>query len=99
MAATDIMIGNSSSGIIEAASFGTPVINLGSRQNMRERNKNVFDAEIHSNAIAIAINEALKIGRLDVKNIYGDGHATERIIELLRNIVLDPAILNKINEY
>jgi GDP/UDP-N,N'-diacetylbacillosamine 2-epimerase (hydrolysing) len=99
MAVADIMVGNSSSGIIEAASFGTPAINLGSRQNLRERNKNVIDAAIQSDVIAIAINKAFKVGRFEARNIYGDGHAAERIIKHLRTITLHPGVLNKINEY
>src|SRR5690606_38057240 len=43
MARADLMAGNSSAGIIEAASFGTPVLNVGPRQNLRERNANVVD--------------------------------------------------------
>ena len=52
LACCDVMVGNSSSGIIEAASFGTPVVNVGSRQNLRERNANVVDVECDAAAVA-----------------------------------------------
>lgn len=100
MAAADLMIGNSSAGIIEAASFGTPVINIGSRQNLRERNANVIDAALEVNAISFAIEQALAHGRFEVCNLYGDGHAVERIADLLCNLSLDnPFILMKSNAY
>ncbi len=99
MAAADLMIGNSSAGIIEAASFGTPVINVGSRQNLRERNANVIDTPVDAVAIELAITRALALGRYERRNLYGDGRASCRILECLRNISLDPSILAKINAY
>lgn len=99
MAAADLMIGNSSAGIIEAASFGTSVINVGSRQNLRERNANVTDVDFGAGAIDDAITQALKRGRLDRGNIYGDGRAGERILALLRQAPLDPSLLAKANAY
>lgn len=99
MAAADLMIGNSSAGIIEAASFGTPVVNIGSRQNLRERNANVIDAAIESHAISIAIEKALTHGRFAARNVYGDGQAVTRIADLLRNLSLEPSILMKSNAY
>ena len=48
-----VLLGNSSSGIIEAASFNLPVINLGTRQRNRERNKNVIDSKITSDEITL----------------------------------------------
>jgi GDP/UDP-N,N'-diacetylbacillosamine 2-epimerase (hydrolysing) len=99
MAAADVMVGNSSSGIIEAASFGTPVINVGDRQRLRERNANVTDVPVESGAIAAAITSALKRGRFPSKNVYGDGFAAERIARALRDIPLGPEVLNKCNAY
>lgn len=99
MAAADLMVGNSSAGIIEAASFGTPVINVGSRQNLRERNANVIDVDAGDAAIDEAILRALKRGRLEQYNIYGDGRAGERILALLRQVPLDPNLLAKANAY
>lgn len=99
MAVADFIIGNSSSGIIEAASFGTPVINIGSRQNLRERNNNVIDVPLERPAIEFAITQALVKGRYESFNIYGDGCASSRIVALLKNIQLDASALIKANAY
>ncbi len=99
MAAADLMIGNSSAGIIEAASFGTPVVNIGPRQNMRERNANVSDTSMNMTAIESAITRALAHGPYARHNIYGDGHASRRIVELLKSVSLDSSVLAKANAY
>lgn len=99
MAAADIMIGNSSAGIIEAATFGTPVINIGSRQNLRERNNNIIDVPVSSGAIDAAIEHTLAQGRYNSGNIYGDGKTAQRIARLLQSISLNPNILMKFNAY
>lgn len=99
MAAADIMIGNSSAGIIEAASFGTPVVNVGTRQNLRERNANTRDVPCEAGAIATAIAQAMERGRFPAENIYGDGHASERIVALLRETPLSRELLLKVNSY
>ncbi|HFM8301613.1 TPA: UDP-N-acetylglucosamine 2-epimerase [Enterococcus faecium] len=87
------MIGNSSSGIIEAASFKIPVINLGTRQNGREQSKNIINANLNENEIETALNKiqdpqfikSLK----NVKNIYGDGNSSRRITKTLNQILND----------
>lgn len=99
MAAADLMIGNSSAGIIEAATFGTPVINIGSRQHSRERNANVIDVPVEGQAIAQAISVALAHGRFQKNNVYGDGDATRKIVGLLQDIPLDGTVLVKTNAY
>lgn len=99
MAAADIMIGNSSSGIIEAATFGTPVVNVGPRQNLRERNANVTDAPTIEAAIGEAIDATLTGGRFEPGNIYGDGQADAHVSDLLARIPLDRNILRKCNAY
>ena len=99
MAAADVMVGNSSSGIIEAASLRLPVVNVGNRQANRERNGDVFDVEVEAGAIQSAIASALKIGKTTGKSIYGDGRAGERIVELLSTLPLTEALLNKTNAY
>jgi GDP/UDP-N,N'-diacetylbacillosamine 2-epimerase (hydrolysing) len=99
MAVIDLMIGNSSAGIIEAASFGTPVINVGSRQNLRERNGNVVDVEPDSGALTRAIDAVLRHGRYQPRNIYGDGRAGERIVEFLRSVQPDASVMMKSNGY
>jgi GDP/UDP-N,N'-diacetylbacillosamine 2-epimerase (hydrolysing) len=99
MAHADLMIGNSSAGIIEAASFGTPVINVGRRQNLRERNANVRDIMAESAALNEAIGDALARGRFRVENVYGDGNTAARIADLLATTPLNAALMMKVNGY
>ncbi|MCF8719382.1 UDP-N-acetylglucosamine 2-epimerase [Nitrospina gracilis] len=99
MAKADVMAGNSSSGIIEAASFGLPVVNIGTRQAERERNANVIDVPAQKQAIADGLRRALESDFSNIENVYGDGDAGARIVELLRTVPLDPAILQKSNTY
>uniref|UniRef100_A0A8C4GHU3 Glucosamine (UDP-N-acetyl)-2-epimerase/N-acetylmannosamine kinase n=1 Tax=Dicentrarchus labrax TaxID=13489 RepID=A0A8C4GHU3_DICLA len=84
------MIGNSSCGVREAGAFGTPVINLGTRQTGRETGENVLhvrDADTQ-NKIYHALE--LQFGkRYPCSKIYGDGNAVPRIIKFLRTIDLD----------
>ncbi|MDB5790413.1 MAG: neuC [Massilia sp.] len=99
MRAADIMIGNSSAGIIEAATFGTPVINIGARQGLRERNRNVRDVEAEAPALQHAVDDALWGGRFDPVNLYGDGKTAARIAERLAALQLAPGVLMKTNAY
>jgi len=100
MKIADVMVGNSSSGIIEAPSFHLPVINIGLRQEGRDRSQNVIDVGHDKGQIKRAINKALhdkkfreKVGRC--KNPYGDGKASERIVRILRKIKLEKKLLQK----
>lgn len=81
------MIGNSSSGIIEAASFGIPVINIGDRQKGREQSKNVINCSLDSNEICTAINELRNQGRLNslrkAKNVYFREGTSKNILNKL----------------
>lgn len=99
MAIADLMIGNSSAGIIEAASFGTPVINVGSRQGMRERNGNIADVPATQAALDGAIEVALAGGRFVPENVYGDGATAARIVDFLVSNPLSSNSLEKINVY
>jgi GDP/UDP-N,N'-diacetylbacillosamine 2-epimerase (hydrolysing) len=99
LAAADLLAGNSSSGIIEAASFGTPVVNVGSRQNLRQRNANVFDCSTDHADLDRTIATALASARFDGTNVYGDGGAGERIVTLLAGIDLAAASMAKTNAY
>lgn len=101
MSVADLMLGNSSSGITEAASFGTPVLNVGRRQNLRERNTNTVDADIEVGAVAAGIREQLAHGRYPVANVYSvpGGTAAKRIAEHLAGLVIDDALLMKVNRY
>lgn len=99
VAGADVLVGNSSSGIVEAASFGTPVVNVGDRQAGRERNANTVDCEAEAGAVAAAIGQALRHPRTDTRNIYGDGFTDRRIAELLASLRLDDALLKKTMSY
>lgn len=99
VAIADVLIGNSSAGIIEAASFGTPVINVGTRQALRQRNANVIDADPTPPAISKALEQAELLGRLSPANVYGDGTAAKRIARVLAETRLDGPLLAKANVY
>ncbi|MCA6222231.1 UDP-N-acetylglucosamine 2-epimerase [Photorhabdus antumapuensis] len=99
IAYSDVLMGNSSSGIIEAASFGTRVINIGERQNNRERNRNVIDVPIDTLLISNYLEESLSAEKIITSNIYGDGNAGERITNLLATLRLDNDITKKCNTY
>jgi len=83
MARCACLVGNSSSGIREGAFIGTPVVNIGSRQFRRQRGNNVLDVNHNAGEIAEAIKKQLNSGRYPSESIYGDGHAAERIADIL----------------
>ena len=93
------LVGNSSSGIIEAASLGTPVLDIGLRQHLRERNPGVRSLPARGDDIGRALRELLVAERPAPHNVYGDGRAGERITRLLAELDLDPALLNKTLTY
>lgn len=84
-----LVLGNSSSGIIEAASFAKYVINVGNRQLGREAGNNVIHCQIDKEEISMAIEEVQKLPKLSVNNIYGDGDASAKIYEVLKKISQD----------
>lgn len=94
------MVGNSSSGLIEAPSLGLPVVNIGTRQSGRERANNVIDVGYDRLQIKAAIERCLcdqdfiKIAK-KCSNPYGDGKASHRIVEVLANIEITPELLRK----
>ncbi len=95
----DVLVGNSSAGIIEAATFGTPVVNIGQRQRLRERNANVIDVPADGAPIEAGLRAALNHGRWPCDNLWGDGHAGERIASLLANLPAGAQLLEKVNSY
>ncbi|MFH0851230.1 MAG: UDP-N-acetylglucosamine 2-epimerase [Candidatus Peregrinibacteria bacterium] len=93
MAAADALVGNSSSGIIEAASFRLPVVNVGGRQKGRVRSGNVLDVPYDADGIREAIHTALTDASFRTKlqqcrNLYGDGKAGGHIAEILAQFVV-----------
>lgn len=99
LSSVDLMIGNSSSGIIESASFGVPCVNLGNRQNNRQRNNNTVDCHtFESEAIGNAIKQAEALPQ-PFTNVYGDGSADRNLLDVLQNITLTQDMLSKLNAY
>ena len=94
-----VMAGNSSAGIIEAATFGTRVVNIGDRQKLREHGANVADVPADVAAIEEALRAQVGHGPWPCDNAWGDGKAGERIAALLSKLPLGPAVLEKINTY
>ena len=88
-----VLLGNSSSGIMEAASFALPVVNVGMRQQGRERGPNILDAEASVESILAQVarsrQPAFRESLRSMKNIYGDGHAAERIVGVLTSAPLE----------
>jgi GDP/UDP-N,N'-diacetylbacillosamine 2-epimerase (hydrolysing) len=80
------VMGNSSSGIVEAASFSKYVINLGIRQLGREHGTNVIHCDINKAEIFKAIQKIEKLPQLGGVNIYGDGKASNKILKVLKKI-------------
>lgn len=93
MAHAAAMIGNSSSGVIEACSFGLPVVNIGSRQDGRERSANLIDCACEEAAITAALVRALspefRARAKAAENVYGDGRAGGRIARITAETPLD----------
>ena len=91
-----ILIGNSSSGIIEAGYFNTIVINIGIRQKDRERGKNIIDIEVPSKTnISSSLKRALNIKKFSKTNIYGKGDSSKKIVKILEKINLDKGLIQK----
>jgi len=95
----DALAGNSSSGIMEAASFGLPVVNVGMRQQGRERARNVIDAPADAGAIHAALERALspefRASLAGMSNPYGDGTAAKTIASVLATVPLDRLLIKQ----
>lgn len=93
------MIGNSSSGIVEAPSFKLPVLNIGSRQEGRIRAANVIDVGYTRkeiiNGIEKAISEDFRNTLQGLVSPFGDGQAADRIVDILRGVDLNSRLLKK----
>lgn len=85
---TTVMVGNSSAGVREACYFGTPVVNVGTRQEGRVKTPNVIDVPDKREAIEKAIKMQLKSGRFKPAYPYGEGGAGEKIADILATIPL-----------
>jgi GDP/UDP-N,N'-diacetylbacillosamine 2-epimerase (hydrolysing) len=94
------LVGNSSAGILEAPSFKVPVVNIGTRQRGRPQASNILNCEPTAAAVASAIHQALNDAAFRVKaalasNPYGDGHSSQRICQILRDVPLDRLLMDK----
>ncbi len=99
MALATAMVGNSSSGIVEAAMFRLPVVNIGTRQSGRVRSANIIDVGYDRDEISQGIQRAIASGFLEelgqLASPYGDGHAADRIVKVLKQVDLDDRLLIK----
>ncbi len=95
MRAADVVVGNSSSGLLEAPSLGKPTVNLGSRQGGRLRAASVIDCAPQRGAIVAAIETALDMDCRGIVNPYGDGHAASRILAVLSGLGDPQSLLRK----
>ena len=90
------MLGNSSSGLIEAGLFGLPTINVGGRQAGRERGPNVLDVENCVEMISAALARLGEVPKRAASySPYGDGCAAPRIAQTLNAFAFDRRLLNK----
>jgi UDP-hydrolysing UDP-N-acetyl-D-glucosamine 2-epimerase len=85
---SECLIGNSSVGIRECAYLGVPVVNIGSRQNRRDRGENVIDVDYCQEKIVTTILELVQRGKSNSSAIYGEGKAGQKIAELLASLPL-----------
>jgi GDP/UDP-N,N'-diacetylbacillosamine 2-epimerase (hydrolysing) len=94
------MVGNSSSGLLEAPTFELPAVNLGRRQHRRMQGRNVINASFDEAAIVAAIRTALSPQfrqslRGSCPNPYGDGHSAARVLKLLEDSEVTDRLLVK----
>ena len=97
-----VLIGNSSSGIIEAASFGTPVIDIGPRQLGRERSGNVTNVPYRKDAIVAALKKIWNNGRprrFTGRNVYGGKGTARKIANVLSSVRLNDRLRRKLIAY
>lgn len=99
----DAIVGNSSSGIHESSTFGIPAVNIGTRQQDRERAGNVIDVGYNQDEIRKGIEKALfdeefKMRVKNIKNPYGEGESSQRIVKILKEISLDNIVQKRFYE-
>jgi UDP-hydrolysing UDP-N-acetyl-D-glucosamine 2-epimerase len=97
---SNALIGNSSSGIIEAPSFHLPVVNIGIRQEGRESSTNIINVQPRKKEILRAIKKALYDKKFiakvqNSKNPYGNGTAGIKIANILSKIIINKKLIEK----
>ena len=90
MNTTSCLVGNSSSGVREGSYIGTPVVNIGTRQNNRLLGENVINVDYKKDAILSAINRQISRGKYNTNEAYGNGTAGEKIASILTKV--DPLL-------
>jgi UDP-hydrolysing UDP-N-acetyl-D-glucosamine 2-epimerase len=99
MNVADVIVGNSSSALLEAPSFELPAVNIGRRQFGRYQGINVLNVDHNPEQIEAAINKALseefKQKIKGMENPYGDGTASGKIVDILKSVEIDQRLLNK----
>ncbi len=90
------MIGNSSSAIREGAFLGMPAVNIGTRQQNRERGQNVIDVDYSADQIVTAVRKHLAVGRYPADHLYGDGRAGQRMAEILGELSMGEVPIQKV---
>ena len=85
----DCLIGNSSSGIREGSYLQVPVVNIGSRQDNRERGDNVLDTKNTRKSIYNSIIKQLNRKKIKINHIYGNGNSSQKILNIINKISLD----------
>lgn len=102
---SQVLIGNSSAGILESTSLRIGAVNVGDRQKKREQNKNIFNADYKINDIHIKIKKAIKFTErarhqnLEIKNVHGDGKSSRKIYKVLKSIKINQNLLLKDTTY
>ncbi len=95
----EVFVGNSSSGIMETGSFALPTVNVGIRQQGRERSINVLDSRANPTDIVATIREArapeFRASLQGMTNPYGDGEASEKILGVLLGVKLGRELILK----
>ena len=86
MNATSCLVGNSSSGIREGAFIGTPVVNIGTRQNKRMHGSNVIHSQNNANEIKSKIEFQLNAIKYESEPVYGDGFTAKKMIKIIKNL-------------
>jgi GDP/UDP-N,N'-diacetylbacillosamine 2-epimerase (hydrolysing) len=97
------IVGNSSSGIHESTTFGIPAVNIGTRQQDRERAQNVIDVGYDKESIKAGIEQALfnieyRKSVENITNPYGDGKSAKRIVELLKTVNMSGIVQKRFYE-
>ena len=101
MGHTQALVGNSSAGLLESSSLKVGVVNIGDRQNLREGNKNIFNAKYDEKDIYQKIKKAINIKEKinNIKNVHGDGRSAVRIYKALKKIKKSQTLLTKNTTY